>query len=498
MDQFVATQDLQVGMYVHLDLPWMRHPFPRSSFRIGSAEQIEIIRSLGLQRVRWTPDQIALVADAAAGAGDDAVAHGEQVPAPADSAARADARAAAMPPQDSQAARPAQIAGEDMAPVSMPPAAHAVPGQQAHHRLQRAYAQARVALHEVLRSARTLPERAGAEAAALSRALVDRMLDDDQACIRLLASADADHATTHGMNVAVVALLLGRSLGLAGDELLDLGLGALLHDIGKVELPERLHAAPAAGADPDRVRGYREHVALGVRLGQRMGLAAHALTVLAQHHERDDGSGFPKRLAADRITQAARIVSLVDRYDNLCNPPRAGAALTPHEAMAALFRAGQGQDDPTTLAAFVRLMGVYPPGSLVELSDGRLAVVVASDACRPLKPCVRVHDPRRRADATPLLDLAAAAGLGIRRSLHAEALPPPARRDLVPCARLTYFFESRASATCPSGAADEQQAPPAADARDGGPAGAAATRPLDGRPGASAHAWTAGGAGAAR
>lgn len=479
MDQIVATQDLRVGMYVHLDLPWMRHPFPRSSFQITSAEQIAAIRGLELRQVRWSPDRSLPASEATADEGGASVACGEDVPTPNDTAA--DGVASCTPGQDPTTTRPAQ--------PDTP--------QDALLRLQRRYAQARGELHEIFRSARMAPDRAGAQAGALSRALVDRLLGDDQTCIRLLADADGDSATAHGMNVAVVALLLGRGLGLGGDEMADLGVGALLHDIGKFELPERLHVAPAAVADPDRVRGYRDHVALGVRLGQRMGLAAPALTVVAQHHERDDGSGFPKGLGADRIALAARIVSLVDRYDNLCNPPRAGAALTPHEAMAALFRAGQGRDDPTTLAAFVRLMGVYPPGSLVELSDGRLAVVVASDACRPLKPCVRVHDPHRHPDDAPLLDLAAVDSLGIRRSLHAEALPSSARRDLVPSARLTYFFESRTPATFPSSEAGDRPARSADVARDGGQAEAGVTKPPGGRPGASVQARCPGGEGAA-
>ncbi len=480
MDQIVATQDLRVGMYVHLDLAWMRHPFPRSSFQITSAEQIATIRGLGLKQVRWSPDRSRPAGDVTVDEACAIVTVAEDAPAADDTAA--DGVASGAPRPDAPATGP------------LPPDAP----HEAQHRLQRQYAQARGELHEIFRGARTAPDRAGVQAGALSRALVDRLLGDDQACIRLLADADGDRSTTHGMNVAVVALLLGRGLGLAGDEMFDLGVGALLHDIGKLELPERLHAAPAAGADPDRVRGYRDHVALGVRLGQRMGLAAPALTVVAQHHERDDGSGFPQGLGADRIALAARIVSLVDRYDNLCNPPRAGAALTPHEAMAALFRAGQGRDDPTTLAAFVRLMGVYPPGSLVELSDGRLGVVVASDACRPLKPCVRVHDPHRRPDDAPLLDLATADGLGIRRSLHAEALPPAARHDLVPCARLTYFFESRGPATCGSGEPDDRQARSADGAHDGALKETAAPKPLGGHQVASIHTRSLGGRGAAQ
>ncbi|MBI3157075.1 MAG: DUF3391 domain-containing protein [Burkholderiales bacterium] len=441
MNPLVATQDLMVGMYVHLDLPWVRHPFPRSSFRISSPAQIEVIRELGLREVRWAPErslperQPPEHAQAAAGGASTEAA----APHPVHGAAPA-------PPARSTATAPRRAGAPVLAAVdgarSAPPPSAALRVQQAvQRRLQRDHAQASGALLKVLRGARARPQQAGANAQTLARALVDRLPDDTQACIRLLPVAGGDRATAHGMNVAVVALLMGRVFGLGDEELVELGQGALLHDVGKLELPEALRAPPGSAGDAEALRRWREHVPLGLQLGQRMGLASGALTVVAQHHEHDDGSGFPHGLAAEHIALGARIVSLADRYDNLCNPARACAALTPHEAMAALFCGSQGRDDATMLAAFVRLMGVYPPGSLVELGDGRLAVVVSVDAARPLRPRVRVHDPRLPPEEALLLDLARCEGLAIRRSLHAAALPPAARRDLAPHARLTYFFE---------------------------------------------------------
>ena len=438
MDPLVATQDLKVGMYVHLDLAWVRHPFPRSSFRISSPAQIEVIRELGLREVRWVPGKSLPGPHPpwqAQAETDDAVAEfAVSVPARAD--------VGTAPPRRTGTPKLTAVEGARTAP---PPSAALRVQQAVQRRLQRDHAQASGALLKVLRGARAQPQQAGANAGTLARALVGRLPDDAQACIRLLPTTGADRATAHGMNVAVVSLLMGRVFGLGGEELVELGLGALLHDIGKLELPEALRAPPGQAGDAEALRGWREHVPLGMRLGQRMGLASGALTVVAQHHEHDDGSGFPQGLAAEHIALGARIVSLADRYDNLCNPARACAALTPHEAMAALFCGSQGRDDATMLAAFVRLMGVYPPGSLVELSDGCLAVVVSVDAARPLRPRVRVHDPRLAPGEGLLLDLARCEGPAIRRSLHADALPPAARRDLAPHARLTYFFEPPAS-----------------------------------------------------
>ena len=93
--------------------------------------------------------------------------------------------------------------------------------------------------------------------------------------------------------------------------------------------------------------------------------------MIAQHHEHADGSGFPLKLNTDRMTLAARIVALVDRYDNLCNPYFLAKAMTPHEALSLLFAQGKTQYDTTILSGFIKMMGVYPPGSTVQLTDDR-------------------------------------------------------------------------------------------------------------------------------
>ena len=180
------------------------------------------------------------------------------------------------------------------------------------------------------------PEQARQDTEKLTRALLDKMLVDDDMCIRLLSGNAGDSASAHALNVAVISLLMGRTLGLGDDEMAELGLGALLHYVGKIELPERLRHADERYSK-DELASYRSHVAHGVAHGKRMGLAPGALLVLAQHHEQADGSGFPLHLKLDRMSVAARIVALVNRYDKLCNPPSLAQAHTPHEALSVLF-----------------------------------------------------------------------------------------------------------------------------------------------------------------
>ena len=249
-----------------------------------------------------------------------------------------------------------------------------------------------------------------------------------------------DRATAHALNVAVISLLMGRSFGLNRAEMQDLGVGALMHDVGKLALPDRLRHLDEAFSAVE-VQAYREHVATGVAQGKRMGMSPGALLVVAQHHEQADGSGFPLKLGGERMGIGARIVSLVDRYDNLCNPVQLSRALTPHEALSLLFAQARGRYDNTILNAFIRMMGVYPAGSVVQLTDERFALVISVNAARPLRPCVLVHEPGGQREEAVFLNLETVPDIGIRRSLSPNKLPRDALAFLSPRPRVSYFFE---------------------------------------------------------
>jgi putative nucleotidyltransferase with HDIG domain len=404
MSSTVPVSALRIGMFVHLDLGWMQHPFALSSFRITSPEQIDTIRGLGLSEVRWEPQR-----------------------------SEPETPTASVTPITPRVESPQQAAARARREAL---AAQRLATQQ----LERQCAEAAQALREVSRQALDRPTDARANAERLAHKLVEQLVGEGDLCIRLLGTQVGDRAAAHGLNVAIIAMLVGRGLGMVEAELADLGLGAMLHDIGKLELPDRVRHLDEAFTTAE-VNAYREHVLRGVQRGRLMGLPPGALAVLAQHHEHADGSGFPLRPAVQKLTLAARIVAIVNRYDNLCNPPLLARAMTPHEAVALLFAQGRNRFDAAVLGSFIRMMGVYPAGSCVQLSDERFALVVAANTSRPLKPRVLVHDPRTPRDEALFLDLETVPELSIRRSLVPAKLPPAALEYLAPKPRLAWFFE---------------------------------------------------------
>lgn len=405
--QFIDVADLRVGHFVFIDLGWMSHPFPLNSFKIQSAEQIEAIRSLGLERIRYSP------------------LRSERPPEP-EPAAPADAGPAA----ETAPAAPADVPERD----------ELAEQRASLKQVERLFSDASRSYHHIAELADVDPDAARETAVSLVDGMNRQLGAQQESCIRLLSEKLGERSSLHAINVAVVSLLLAKACELDEEGMRDVGLGALLHDIGKVRLPGRVRFQ-TEHLNPEDRQHYQEHVRLGVDIGRRMGLSAGALLVVGQHHECADGSGFPLRLGNGRLSQASRIVALVNRYDNLCNPSNPAQALTPYEAMSYLFAQRRHCFDERTLAVFVRMMGVYPPGSVVQLSDDRYALVVSVNATRPLKPRVLIHDPAVPRDQAVAVDLGERPELSIRRSLRPLQLPKATFDYLSPRQRYCYFFE---------------------------------------------------------
>jgi putative nucleotidyltransferase with HDIG domain len=416
----IAVSDLRVGMMVHLGMSWLSHPFPRSSFRISTEKQLATIRNLGVTEVHWDP------------------AHSLAV----------------LTPDDAPEAEPTT------------PGVHVEPEAITPERLQAeaAAAERRARLHEQ-RNALMACERQFSEATRQYTAVLDQVHRDPQAaargatdltrgfadimkakdlCVRVLAGRDGDKLASHSINVTILSMLMGHTFGWSETEMMDLGVGALMHDIGKIELPSRLtKRLPSFTAAEARL--YEEHVNYGVALGRKLGLSNAALSVVAEHHELGDRSGFPKAIGTNRMSAAARVVALINRYDNLCNPPNSTELVTPHDAISRLFALGKDKFDVTIMAAFIKLMGVYPAGSTVQLTDKRYAMVMAVNSSphstRSLKPQVMVYDPATPHDEALLVDLEADRDLGILRGVKPHDLPEEARAYLQPRPRIRFAVE---------------------------------------------------------
>ncbi|MBN7768379.1 HD-GYP domain-containing protein [Marinobacter daepoensis] len=198
------------------------------------------------------------------------------------------------------------------------------------------------------------------------------------------------YTAEHSLRVAVFTMAFARFLGLPEEDLEVVGMCGLLHDIGKLRVPGEILNKPGP-LSPSEHAVMREHTTLGhTMLKQDSSLDPIISDVTLHHHERIDGRGYPHQLPEWQISRYARMIAIVDAYDAMTSDRCYRNGMSPAEAVRILFKNRGHQFDTSMVEAFIRMVGIYPPGSLVELSTGEVALVVSSHPARKLTPKVEI------------------------------------------------------------------------------------------------------------
>jgi HD-GYP domain-containing protein (c-di-GMP phosphodiesterase class II) len=192
---------------------------------------------------------------------------------------------------------------------------------------------------------------------------------------------------THMVNVSVLSVLIGMQLGLDKKDLTDLGQGGLLHDTGKTKVPISI-INKNGRLDQEELREIQKHPAYGQEILLESGIKDEGiLAPVLQHHEKVDGSGYPYGLKDESIHFFAKIAAVADIYDALTTVRSYKKAMIPYKAVSIILSMVK-HFDPKVIQAFINLMGLYPVGTVLELSNGNIAVVVETNVSSPLRPVV--------------------------------------------------------------------------------------------------------------
>lgn len=222
-------------------------------------------------------------------------------------------------------------------------------------------------------------------------ACVESVLKHPAASLWLARIKQRDHYTAeHCLRVSLYAIALGKALGMLPLELEELGVCGMLHDVGKIKVPDEILNKPGRRTDEEFLI-MQAHTTYGWQL--LMGnseVPPAAVDVAHTHHERVDGKGYPRQLPAQRIPFKAKIIAVVDAYDAITSDRAYSEGRSSLEALRILFEARGTQFDETVVLAFIQLIGVYPPGEIVELSTGEVGIIIGFDAGSKLKPRVLV------------------------------------------------------------------------------------------------------------
>ncbi len=429
-EHYLSPAQLRPGVFVILDLPWFQHNFTLSSFKVRSDEQVKDLLDLKLPRYRYDPER------------SDPLEGVQQASAPAGPSAEELAR--------SEAAKVAALSPEERLQREREVAVAA--WRDKVENVERAFGKATAVMKNLNRNLLSKPQETLEEMGGVVGQMISAFLDSPDATLHVMGDkVGGDEVYFHSLNVTILAMMLAKDLGFTPEMAREMGVGTMVHDIGLMDIPDKV-----VKKNPDEYnnaeRSLRaQHVDFGLAIGRKIGLSAQALAVIGQHHEMVDGSGFPKGTKGDAMTPAARLVAVVNSYDNLCNPFDSSKAMTPHEALSFMYAKRRDKFDAKVLQLMIRSLGVYPPGSIVQLSNESLAVVTSVNPKKPLRPWILVYDPKIPKEKATMIDLEQVTEINIVKSIRPALLAPKAAAYLNPRKRVTYFFDG--GKTAPAGGA---------------------------------------------
>lgn len=415
--QDILLEQLQVGIYVHLDLKWFEHPFAFSHFKIKSQEQIHQLRSLGLRKIRFDPAlsdvQPAILL----------------IDVPNDSAA--------LPPPPPTPESPELALKRAMMERMRKQRENAA-------RIEHAFIDTARAMRDIEKNIFAKPVESLQRASDMIGKIADSILSAPELAIHVMGDrVGGEEIYLHSLNVTMLSMMIARDIRLPREVAGAMGVGAMFHDIGIRDIPDRVLTKSEAWTSSEQ-HLYETHSAVGAEMGQQLKLPAAAMAILRDHHEMFDGSGYPARLKGEGIGTLARIVCIANYYDRLCNPVNGAPGLTPHEALSLMFAKHRGKFDPKLLQVFIRCLGVYPPGTIVQLSNGATGMVATINTEKPNKPVLVMYEVGVPRDDAIMVDMDRENDLNIVRAIKPSQVPKDIYAYLSPRKRVSYYFEASA------------------------------------------------------
>ncbi|WP_462323779.1 HD-GYP domain-containing protein [Desulfoplanes sp.] len=409
----LSVDQLQTGIFICLEEHWLKHPFLLNNFKIKNGKQLEILRQLGIDEFRYDPDK------------------SDRPPLP--------------------------VQEESEVPPTSPKKQPVLDGefvhkQQRKQELQNIRKRIVKTAKKFNQTAEKVPnlmsnlmsgsEGSLAEVHEVVREMVETFVSVSDTVMHLMDAEDKDQELTyHFLNVSVLAMMLGSALELDAEQLQTLGMGALMHDLGKMRIEKKHWRKPREAMNKHEQELLRLHPRYGVEMAAKAGVSdKNVLATIMHHHERSDGFGYPNGLKGREIALPGKITTIANIFDTLCNHYDPSQRLSPYATLQLMFKRYDTIIDMSLFAFFVKRLGVYPPGTIVTLTSGAKAKVMAVNPSHPLKPMVMPYVSGISSKDALVLDLTEE-DQNITKAVDMDDLSSSELRYLKPQARISYFME---------------------------------------------------------
>ena len=413
----ITVDRLQPGLHIRLPVKWNEHPFLFNSFKIKDEDQIRMIRHLGIKHVfintSQSDTQPLPVAEEQASEGVEQVLH-EEI--------------------DLEAQKLWKEKQDRIEKLS----AYRRRVINCEKEFERSLSRMRAVMNKI----RNRPEQAVDEASQLVNDIVDKLLSDDNVTLHLMnGKSEFEDIYFHSLNVSVVAMMIAKAKQLSADQIKEVAFASLFHDMGKVKVPTAILRKPTPLTEPEK-NYLKLHTKYGLEIAANMdSFPESARMVIAQHHELNDGSGYPEGLKEEQIDELTQIVSVANAYDNLCHSNIPSEQKIPYVALSHLYKNCKHHYNNEHLSLLIKFMGIYPPGTVVQLSNDMVGLVISVNAQNILHPNVLIYDPSVPRTQAPIIDLAEK-DIKIVNAILPTKLPDKVREYLNPRSRISYFFDT--------------------------------------------------------
>lgn len=410
----ITVDRIQPGLHIRLPVKWNEHPFLFNSFKIKDDAQVKIIRHLGIKHVYINLNQ------------------SDTSPLPVNHVVELESE------DDVQVSLEAEKMWKEKHDRIETLSSYRRRVSNCEKEFERSLARMR----SVMTKIRNRPLDAVGEVKSLVDDIVETLVCDDNVTLHLMnGKTDFEDIYFHTLNVAVVAMMIGKAKGYNTQQLKELSFAALFHDVGKIKIPVAILRKQSALTVPEE-NYLKLHTKYGADIVSAIDdFPETAKKVIAQHHEMNDGSGYPEGLKEEEIDEFAKIVAVANAFDNLCHGKTQSPPMIPYLSLSHLYKNCKHLYSQDNLSLLVKFMGVYPPGTVVQLSNDSIGIVISVNAKHMLYPNVLTYDPSVPRIQAPVIDLLAK-DIKIVNAVNPNKLPEQVREYLNPRSRLSYFFDS--------------------------------------------------------